>query len=424
MLITASLIHRFSMRSNFPEKYDSLECIAEHRVGFALHILQMLVQRILVTRSRHEACVWLLLIRVFVDYASTATYVLDGYANNAIVSSVRASDTRPCLYYVHDLTLHSYSLRSPARAKKTLRKSPSRAFLQQFRYALNCTGFVSETKSGSKAFFAMEDAAQFVNRFPKVDKGELDDDSKSCAICFARYLTGGAFEQPVKIPHCGHIIGNDCLQKWLSTSATCPFCRAEIYSSDNDDWNFFSPRPEAAWAELRIKQLTLYHKLTVTILDDFDPETRCAVDVIGAELRDTRQRQHLLLSLHPTLTAGQSTWMFATGRPRTIQLYRTFRELASSSRNNSEQQVQRWQTLVSEIETERAYLPLADLLMTTRGKLAQWLLSGIDLPTMRNPSHVHLVGRFILDLLKVELGLDRSGGSHQGGSGYIALGMT
>ena len=57
----------------------------------------------------------------------------------------------------------------------------------------------------------------------------------NCSICNDAFLTGSSPEMPMKLP-CGHILGSQCLLKWLSPLSssgnnTCPFCRVAVLES-------------------------------------------------------------------------------------------------------------------------------------------------------------------------------------------------
>ena len=46
-----------------------------------------------------------------------------------------------------------------------------------------------------------------------------------CPICFESFKS----EKKVVSTHCGHLIHNECIQKWLNTGTnTCPKCRTPI----------------------------------------------------------------------------------------------------------------------------------------------------------------------------------------------------
>lgn len=56
----------------------------------------------------------------------------------------------------------------------------------------------------------------------------LDPLSNSCYICFDAYSNSGMHPRakaPTQLA-CGHIFGDKCLSKWISTKSTCPLCRS------------------------------------------------------------------------------------------------------------------------------------------------------------------------------------------------------
>ncbi|KAH4929106.1 hypothetical protein HBI23_141230 [Parastagonospora nodorum] len=62
------------------------------------------------------------------------------------------------------------------------------------------------------------------------DEHSLDPLNSSCCICFDAYGTGGMHpraEAPIQLA-CGHIFGDKCLSKWISTKSTCPLCRSNV----------------------------------------------------------------------------------------------------------------------------------------------------------------------------------------------------
>ena len=58
------------------------------------------------------------------------------------------------------------------------------------------------------------------------------DSSKSCAICLESFHE---IDKMIFMP-CHHEYHNHCLLKWLENSNTCPHCRYEI-ETDNDEYN-------------------------------------------------------------------------------------------------------------------------------------------------------------------------------------------
>ncbi|RUP45031.1 hypothetical protein BC936DRAFT_148704 [Jimgerdemannia flammicorona] len=62
-------------------------------------------------------------------------------------------------------------------------------------------------------------------------------DQVSCAICQDAFtLPGDANATPVRQMPCGHLFCESCLFPWLQQSNTCPTCRFEILT-DNNDYN-------------------------------------------------------------------------------------------------------------------------------------------------------------------------------------------
>ena len=75
----------------------------------------------------------------------------------------------------------------------------------------------------------------FLKNLPKVKSDELPPERESCMICQEQYGTvtnDGILEHPVRLP-CGHVLGNDCIEKWLydNDQNTCPYCRKELFPS-------------------------------------------------------------------------------------------------------------------------------------------------------------------------------------------------
>ncbi|VAI94061.1 unnamed protein product [Triticum turgidum subsp. durum] len=52
--------------------------------------------------------------------------------------------------------------------------------------------------------------------------------SSECAICLAEFTEGEALRV---LPRCGHGFHVACVDAWLRTCATCPFCRAPILAT-------------------------------------------------------------------------------------------------------------------------------------------------------------------------------------------------
>ncbi len=63
-----------------------------------------------------------------------------------------------------------------------------------------------------------------------------------CPIWLQNYGTsteGGLGELPVRLPHCGHLYGLDCLTRWISPESgnnTCGYCRRVFFSNERDGY--------------------------------------------------------------------------------------------------------------------------------------------------------------------------------------------
>lgn len=65
---------------------------------------------------------------------------------------------------------------------------------------------------------------ELVDQLPAIDFHDLPNDSHACDICMEPFDSTDEPEQPVKLP-CGHVMGRNCITKWLASSNTCPLCR-------------------------------------------------------------------------------------------------------------------------------------------------------------------------------------------------------
>jgi len=65
---------------------------------------------------------------------------------------------------------------------------------------------------------------------PEEKLDAVDDPlERSCAICLSDIEIGEWYK---KLPKCEHCFHASCIDKWLSTRATCPVCREEIVIED------------------------------------------------------------------------------------------------------------------------------------------------------------------------------------------------
>ena len=73
----------------------------------------------------------------------------------------------------------------------------------------------------------------FLESLPVISLSDLPEGTQ-CPICIEPFEDAPDAEKPVKLP-CKHVIGHDCLKKWLTSSALnrnnkhCPTCRAALF---------------------------------------------------------------------------------------------------------------------------------------------------------------------------------------------------
>ena len=72
-----------------------------------------------------------------------------------------------------------------------------------------------------------------------------------CPICFESFKS----EKKVVSTHCGHLIHNECIQKWLNTGTnTCPKCRTPIPNRNKLVKMYLSSSDEMSESEETPKQ--------------------------------------------------------------------------------------------------------------------------------------------------------------------------
>ena len=92
-------------------------------------------------------------------------------------------------------------------------------------------------------------AEEFINQLSVVLENVLPSEDQTCCICLQEYgfhlSEDDTIEHPVRLPGCNHIIGSDCITKWVSQAPdgghnTCPFCRRILFPAQLDgDHNGF-----------------------------------------------------------------------------------------------------------------------------------------------------------------------------------------
>ncbi|KAF2852061.1 hypothetical protein T440DRAFT_467293 [Plenodomus tracheiphilus IPT5] len=103
-------------------------------------------------------------------------------------------------------------------------------------------GIVDKINSNKVDHFAC--AVPLSSLQPSATSSVVDDNAGSCPICQNSYTDLSAFkikhliaDYPVRIKHCGHVVGKSCLERWMATPRinpakyphrTCPLCRVKI----------------------------------------------------------------------------------------------------------------------------------------------------------------------------------------------------
>ncbi|KAG5889135.1 hypothetical protein JTB14_016242 [Gonioctena quinquepunctata] len=59
---------------------------------------------------------------------------------------------------------------------------------------------------------------------------KVTSESSQCPVCLKEHVKG---EYAKKLP-CGHLYHNDCITPWLSKTNSCPLCRHELPTDDED----------------------------------------------------------------------------------------------------------------------------------------------------------------------------------------------
>jgi hypothetical protein len=132
------------------------------------------------------------------------------------------------------------------------------------------------------------DAQKAIEKAYMVKLSELDSESNlnPLKICYYQH-------HAVRIKHCGHIFGMQCLQTWLSDHRTCPMCRQELFPALTDKvrWrDLFSRSPvafdtEDAFADLKRDwapaEIIHLHQLLDSSQERYEAEMREMAEQIG-----------------------------------------------------------------------------------------------------------------------------------------------
>ena len=115
----------------------------------------------------------------------------------------------------------------------------------------------------------------FVNNLPDVDVKDVE--SGTCDICMEPFARSEDCESAVQLP-CGHIMGRQCISKWLESSNSCPLCRRVLFENPvpratdrEEEWGVFPVTlPRAAvrhrefwdlYSEFSRRQNNIQHRL-------------------------------------------------------------------------------------------------------------------------------------------------------------------
>jgi len=74
-----------------------------------------------------------------------------------------------------------------------------------------------------------EDSGEVIDE-SDLNQDESEPSSANCAVCLENIEIGEWYK---KLPTCEHCFHAECIDQWLSTRATCPICREEIFLVEN-----------------------------------------------------------------------------------------------------------------------------------------------------------------------------------------------
>ncbi|XP_068624328.1 E3 ubiquitin-protein ligase RNF181 [Battus philenor] len=80
----------------------------------------------------------------------------------------------------------------------------------------------------------------------------IETEGKNCPICLKEFKLN---EKLKKLP-CAHIFHPVCILTWLKKTNTCPFCRLEL-ETDNEDYENFKKSKKRA--QQRVEDLEILH---------------------------------------------------------------------------------------------------------------------------------------------------------------------
>lgn len=60
---------------------------------------------------------------------------------------------------------------------------------------------------------------------------EIERQAPACIICTDEFVVGSTV---VRVPECGHLYHHECIRQWWESHNTCPYCRRELPTDDED----------------------------------------------------------------------------------------------------------------------------------------------------------------------------------------------
>lgn len=99
----------------------------------------------------------------------------------------------------------------------------------------------------------------FLESLPILAPADLRLDTLECPFCIEPFQNSPRSERPVRLP-CNHVMGKDCLRKWLNSSGAnannnaCPTCRAVLFKREDeldDDTEDATPPPQPQSSAIR-----------------------------------------------------------------------------------------------------------------------------------------------------------------------------
>ncbi|XP_045483208.1 E3 ubiquitin-protein ligase RNF181-like [Harmonia axyridis] len=81
---------------------------------------------------------------------------------------------------------------------------------------------------------------------------EISVDDGKCSICLRHFCKG---DKAIKLP-CNHLFDKECIVQWLEKTNTCPMCR---YEMETDDEEYEKIRKEKLRAKQREAELEILH---------------------------------------------------------------------------------------------------------------------------------------------------------------------